>query len=59
MIIKVLIFVILDIDECQSSPCINGECINLYGSYQCVCNDDDMTGRNCEQSKLIFVHKNH
>ena len=25
-----------DIDECQTNPC-NGACVNLPGSYQCIC----------------------
>ena len=27
----------LDIDECELGACINGECINTQGSYQCEC----------------------
>jgi hypothetical protein len=26
-----------DIDECSSSPCVNGVCRNLAGSYACEC----------------------
>lgn len=27
---------IVDVDECKVNPC-NGACINLPGSYQCIC----------------------
>ena len=26
-----------DVDECRSSPCTNGRCRNLPGSYMCDC----------------------
>ena len=43
----------LDIDECLSKPCINGECSNWPGTYQCVCNDDDVIGKNCDKSEYV------
>ena len=26
-----------DINECKNNPCKNGNCTNLEGSYECVC----------------------
>lgn len=26
-----------DIDECETGPCVNGECVNTQGSYECEC----------------------
>lgn len=34
-----LIFICLDIDECEQSPCSDGKCVNTIGSYKCVCPD--------------------
>ena len=28
----------LDVDECQSNPCVQGYCQNLPGTFACVCN---------------------
>lgn len=39
-----------DVDECKSSPCINGECRNSQGSYVCLCSVGsslDSTGLEC------------
>ena len=35
-----------DIDECLSSPCVNGYCLNLCGSFNCVC-DSGFIGELC------------
>ena len=40
-------YYLLDIDECASMPCINGDCIDQVGSYQCRCNNA-FSGTNCE-----------
>ena len=26
-----------DINECESNPCVNGECIDMGGGYECNC----------------------
>ena len=35
-----------DINECESSPCLNGECIDGENKYECVCHPG-WTGPNC------------
>lgn len=39
-----------DVDECQSNPCINGECRNSPGSFVCLCSMGsslDTSGLEC------------
>ncbi|XP_062600998.1 fibropellin-1-like [Saccostrea cucullata] len=36
-----------DLDDCLSSPCKNGTCVDLFGTYQCIC-QPDFTGNNCD-----------
>lgn len=36
--------VLADIDECLSSPCVNGACRNLAGSYACDCGPGSRLG---------------
>jgi len=45
-------FVDAEINECQSSPCVNGSCQDFVDNYSCHCLDG-FTGRNCE------IGKNH
>ena len=37
----------VDIDECESDPCIHGECHDGINHYTCECNPG-YTGENCE-----------
>ncbi len=39
-----------DVDECQSNPCVNGDCRNSQGSFVCLCSVGsslDSTGLDC------------
>ncbi|CAB4012910.1 neurogenic locus notch homolog 1-like isoform X3, partial [Paramuricea clavata] len=38
----------IDINECDSQPCVHGECRNTRGSYECIC-EDDYNDTNCDQ----------
>ncbi|XP_055635267.1 protein crumbs isoform X3 [Toxorhynchites rutilus septentrionalis] len=38
-----------EIDECESTPCINGgQCIDFINDYRCNCTGTGFEGRNCE-----------
>ncbi|KAE8583490.1 hypothetical protein XENTR_v10020541 [Xenopus tropicalis] len=37
----------INIDDCKSSPCLHGFCIDLEADYQCSC-EAGYTSRNCE-----------
>ena len=45
----------LDINECQSDPCVYGNCTDLINGYSCNCNAG-YTDENCSTSKFkIFT----
>ena len=43
----IIIFFLSDADECESSPCINGTCIDQLNSFHCIC-QPGFSGKNCE-----------
>ena len=36
-----------DIDECESSPCVNGDCQHTASGYECDC-QPGWTGTHCD-----------
>ena len=44
---NIIIIVSSDIDECENSPCIHGNCTDEINDYSCQCFDGFMGG-NCE-----------
>ena len=38
---------IVDGDECDSNPCVNGDCTDLFVDYMCTC-QRGYAGRNCD-----------
>ena len=54
LIERTLIKLNLDINDCQSNPCIHGTCVDQLKKYICTC-DGGYTGRNCETGAAICV----
>lgn len=53
--ILLVLFLPSDIDECSSSPCLNGGlCINLLNNFTCHC-VHGWTGALCQQSGLSLI----
>ena len=50
----ILAYHVVDVDECGSSPCQNGNCTDGVNGYTCAC-VNGYTGNNCETSKSMFV----
>lgn len=47
-------FFVADIDNCQSSPCFNGACVDGVNSYTCQCHSG-FSGARCEQGEKYCV----
>ena len=46
--------VLVDIDECASTPCMNGGvCVDGRDLFTCTC-AADFTGATCDVGKIIF-----
>jgi hypothetical protein len=51
--VNIKIYIPVDINECESTPCLNdGLCVDGINSYKCKCKDNYM-GDNCETSKFF------
>ena len=44
---------ILDVNECLSSPCIHGQCLDLVDSFVCDC-EFGFVGQFCENCKCAY-----
>lgn len=49
-------FIMTDIIDCDSSPCIHGTCIYGIFSYHCDCNAF-FGGINCEEGNIIIANE--
>ena len=43
----------VDVNECESSPCVHGNCNDEVNGYNCDC-EDDWVGTHCN-GELLFV----
>lgn len=44
-----------DFNECESSPCMHGDCLDLIGRYQCRCGGTGFEGINCKSFFSSFA----
>lgn len=54
--LKSVFFCSIDINECESNPCINGDCVNSQGSFVCTCSAAsslDSTGLECIGKEML------
>ena len=48
----------VDRNECASSPCVNGKCIDVVNGYRCEC-QSGYTGTVCDEGKGENVVQTH
>ena len=48
------LFPVSDTNECLTDPCLNGECTNEPGSFNCAC-DAGYEGELCDQGKDFII----
>ena len=53
IICVIIAYHVVDVDECGSSPCQNGNCTDGVNGYTCNC-FDGYTGNNCEIGTSIY-----
>ena len=41
----------VEIDECESNPCMHGLCEDKLNAYECFC-DQGWIGTNCDQPQV-------
>ena len=46
----IIVHLISDIDECTSSPCVQGDCTNKENHYTCLC-ENGWVGDNCDEGQ--------
>ena len=52
-------FIVLDIDECGSNPCLNGAtCAQSIDEYNCTC-VEGFLGSNCETGEPSHINRCH
>jgi len=50
------LYIIVDINECMSSPCVHGTCKDNPNGYTCTCNQG-YTGTHCGTGMYTVVHQ--
>lgn len=39
----------INVDECESDPCLHGHCVDLINAYRCECNEG-WEGHHCQNN---------